>query len=59
MSRYESITKTKTIKLQKAKKHILGEDGLNRFSKEHQNNPIIVYLNINNLRHKINVLICI
>ena len=31
-------------------------DGLNRFSKEQQKNPIIGYLNIKNLRSKINVL---
>ena len=29
-------------------------DGLNRFSKEQQKNPIIGYLNIKNLRSKIN-----
>ena len=29
-------------------------DGLNKLSKEHQNNPIIGYLNINSLRNKIN-----
>ena len=29
-----------------AKSHILDLDGLNKFSKEHQNNPIIGYLNI-------------
>ena len=29
-------------------------DGLNRLSKEHQNNPIFGYLNINSLRNKIN-----
>ena len=29
-------------------------DGLNKVSKEHQNNPIIGYLNINTLRNKIN-----
>ena len=31
-------------------------DGLNKLSKEHQNNPIIAYLNINSLRNKINEL---
>ena len=29
-------------------------DGLNRLSKQHQNNPIIDYLNINSLHNKIN-----
>ena len=29
-------------------------DGLNKISKEHQNNPIIGYLNINSLQNKIN-----
>ena len=29
-------------------------DGLNELSKEHQNNPIIGYLNKNSLRNKIN-----
>ena len=53
---HESITKNKTIKLEKAKSHILDLDGLNRLSKEHQNNPIIGYLNINSLRNKINAL---
>ena len=43
---YESITKSKTIKLEKAKSHTLDLDGLNKLSKEHQNNPIIGYLNI-------------
>ena len=28
-------------------------DGLNRLSKEHQNNPLIGYLNINSLPNKI------
>ena len=51
---HESITKNKTIKLEKAKSHILDLDGLNKLSKEHQNNPIIGYLNINSLRNKIN-----
>ena len=51
---HESITKNKTIKLEKAKSHILDLDGLNRLSKEHQNNPIIGYLNINSLRNEIN-----
>ena len=37
-----------------AKSHILDLDGLNKFSKEHQNNPIIGYLNINSLRNKVN-----
>ena len=32
---HESITKNKTIKLEKAKSHILDLDGLNRLSKEH------------------------
>ena len=41
-------------RLEKAKSHILDLDGLNRLSKEHQNNPIIGYLNINSLRNKIN-----
>ena len=30
-----------TIKLEKAKSHCFDLDGLNRFSKEHQSNPII------------------
>ena len=51
---HESITKNKTIKLEKGKSHILDLDGLNKLSKEHQNNPIIGYLNINSLRNKIN-----
>ena len=51
---HESITKNKTIKLEKAKSYNLDLDGLNRLSKEHQNNPIIGYLNINSLRNKIN-----
>ena len=51
---HESITKNKTIKLQKAKSHILDIHGLNRLSKEHQNNPIFGYLNINSLRNIIN-----
>ena len=51
---HESITKNKTIKLKKAKSHILDLDGLNRLSKEHQHNPISDYLNINSLRNKIN-----
>ena len=57
----KSITKNKSIKLKKAKSHILDLDGLNRLSKEHQNNLIIGYLNINSLRNKINDLrkICI
>ena len=50
---HKSITKNKTIKLEKAKSHILDLDGLNKLSKEHQNNPIIGYLNINSLRNKI------
>ena len=51
---HESITKNETIKLEKGKCHILDLDGLNKLSKEHQNNPIIGYLNINSLRNKIN-----
>ena len=51
---HESITKNKTIKLEKAKSHLLHLDGLNRLSKEHQNRPIIGYLNMNSLRYKIN-----
>ena len=50
----ESITKNKTIKLKKGKSHILSLDGLNKLSKEHQNNPIIGYLNKNSFRNKIN-----
>ena len=42
-----SMTKNKTIKLEKPKSHILDLDGLNRLSKEHQNNAIIGYRNIN------------
>ena len=34
--------------------HILDPDGLNKLSKEHQNNPIIDCLNTNTLRNKIN-----
>ena len=58
---HESITKNKSIKLEKAKSHILDLGGLNRLIKEHQNNLIIGYLNINSLRNKINDLrkICI
>ena len=48
------MTKSKTVKLEKAKSHILNLDGLNKLSKEHQNNPVIGYLNINSLRNKIN-----
>ena len=51
---HESITKNKTIKLEKAKSHCLDLDGLNSLSKEHQSNPIIGYLNINSLHNKIN-----
>ena len=50
----ESITKNKTNKLEKGKSHILNLDRLNKRSKEHQNNSIISYLNINSLRSKIN-----
>ena len=50
---HESITKNKAIILEKAKSHILDLDRLNRLSKEHQNNPIMGYLNINNLCNKI------
>ena len=42
------------LRLEKGKSHILDLDGLNKLSKEHQNNPIIGYLNINSLRNKIN-----
>ena len=51
---HESVTKNNTIKLEKAKSHILGLDGWNRLSKEHQNNPIVDCLTINSLRNKIN-----
>ena len=51
---YENITKNKTIKLEKGKSNILDLDGLNKLSKEHQNNPIIGFLDINSLRNKIN-----
>ena len=53
----EGITKNETIKLEKTKSHCLDLDGLNRLSKEYQNNPVIGYLNINSLRNKINDLI--
>ena len=53
---HESITKNKTIKLEKAKSHILDLHGLNRLSEEHQNSPIIGYLNIHSLRSNINYL---
>ena len=46
--------KNKTIKIEKAKSHILDLEELNRLSKESQNNPIIGYLNINSLRSNIN-----
>ena len=51
---HESITKNKAIKLQKGKSQILDLDGLNKLSKEHQNNQVIGYLNINSLRNKTN-----
>ena len=51
---HEITIKNNTIKLEKLKSHILDLDGLNKLSKEHQNNPIIGYLNINSLRNKIN-----
>ena len=44
----------KSCKQIKGKSHILDVDGLNKLSKEHQNNPIIGYLNINGLHNKIN-----
>ena len=44
---HESITKNQTVNLEKGKRHTLDLDGLNKLSKEHQNNPIIGYLNIN------------
>ena len=46
----ESTTNNKTIKLEKAKSYIFYFDGLNRYSKEHQNNPIIGHLNNTNVR---------
>ena len=36
------------------KSHALNLDGLNRLSKERQNNPVIAYLDINSLRNKVN-----
>ena len=46
--------KNKTIKIEKAKSHILDLEELNSLSKESQNNPIIGYLNIISLRSNIN-----
>ena len=51
---HESITQNKSIKLEKAKSHILVLDALNSLSKEHQTNLITGYLNTNSLRNKIN-----
>ena len=36
------------------KSHALNLDGLNRLSKERENNPVIAYLDINSLRNKVN-----
>ena len=38
---HESTTNNETITLKMGKSHILDLDGLNKLSKEHQNNPII------------------
>ena len=46
--------KIRLLNSKKAKIHILDLDGLNKLSKEHQNNPITGYRNINSLRNKIN-----
>ena len=51
---HEITIKNNTIKLEKLKSHILDLDWLNKLSKEHQNNPIIGYLNINSLCNKTN-----
>ena len=48
------VSQKRLLNSKKAKSHILDLDGLNKLSKEHQNNPIIGYLNINRLRNKIN-----
>ena len=54
LNEHESITKNKTIKLEKVKSRILDLDGLNRLNKEHQSNQIIGYLNISSFRNKMN-----
>ena len=48
------VSQKRLLNSKKAKSHILDLDGLNKLSKEHQNNPIIGYLNVNTLRNKIN-----
>ena len=50
----ESSQKIRLLNSKRQKATFLDLDGLNKLSKEHQNNPIIGYLNINSLRNKIN-----
>ena len=50
----ELSQKIRLLNSKRQKATFLDLDGLNKLSKEHQNNPIIGYLNINSLRNKIN-----
>ena len=50
----ELSQKIRLLNSKRQKATFLDLDGLNKLSKEHQNNPIIGYLNINSLRNKTN-----